>query len=608
MKKILRSLFTAVALTAAVSVNAQTWSGYYDGNGSRKAFGLNATETYDQAIFVAGDHDLLGGKQITAIRFYMQNMLCVEDFKLWVSTTLPASAAEADIMSVDIKKKQIIAFDEGEGKPGYATDFTLATPFTLPATGAYIGYSFRVTKLSNKQGKTPVVLGLNKGITGSFYFKSSATVPEWTDNSERGNLTVELFTTDKPALKNAVAAYDFTMTAGLDETYSLLAYVSNVGSEDVKSIDYTVTIDGEEGAENHLDLGAGNKTGSNIELEIPMQAPTKLGEVNVKVNVTKVNGQANESKHAVGNGTVNVVEELFKRMVILEEFTGEKCPNCPPVAALVNQLLHDADYSEKVAGICHHDGYYTDQFTQPSDTEYTWFYNDGGGTYAPALMFDRWSGDGSPDKSNNSGNNTPVRFVGTLDRMKQLVDTRYDEAPMVNLKMEFEYNTDSTEVAITVRGKRSPLWSNKTPRLTLTLTEDSIASTTQSGYSGTFWQMHVNRGVNSTWGELVDWQNDSFVYNYTFPVKPEFNKKQLKVVAFMSKYDSSDPNNCTIDNGAVISLQKKKVIPSAITTPTKSFAKEVARYTVDGQLISAPQHGINIVKMSDGSVRKVFVK
>ena len=91
-------------------------------------------------------------------------------------------------------------------------------------------------------------------------------------------------------------------------------------------------------------------------------------------------------------------------------------------------------------------------------------------------------------------------------------------------------------------------------------------------------------------------------------MKPEFNKKQLKVVAFMSKYDSSDPNNCTIDNGAVISLQKKKVIPSAITTPTKSFAKEVARYTVDGQLISAPQHGINIVKMSDGSVRKVFVK
>ncbi|MBQ0115406.1 MAG: hypothetical protein KBT10_06005 [Bacteroidales bacterium] len=37
-------------------------------------------------------------------------------------------------------------------------------------------------------------------------------------------------------------------------------------------------------------------------------------------------------------------------------------------------------------------------------------------------------------------------------------------------------------------------------------------------------------------------------------------------------------------------------------------ATEVARYTVDGRAISAPQAGVNIVKMSDGSVKKVWVK
>lgn len=35
---------------------------------------------------------------------------------------------------------------------------------------------------------------------------------------------------------------------------------------------------------------------------------------------------------------------------------------------------------------------------------------------------------------------------------------------------------------------------------------------------------------------------------------------------------------------------------------------EVARYTVDGKRIAAPQKGINIVRMSDGSTRKVVVK
>ena len=39
-----------------------------------------------------------------------------------------------------------------------------------------------------------------------------------------------------------------------------------------------------------------------------------------------------------------------------------------------------------------------------------------------------------------------------------------------------------------------------------------------------------------------------------------------------------------------------------------SDSKEVARYTIDGVQITAPQKGINIVKMSDGKVYKVLVK
>ena len=35
--------------------------------------------------------------------------------------------------------------------------------------------------------------------------------------------------------------------------------------------------------------------------------------------------------------------------------------------------------------------------------------------------------------------------------------------------------------------------------------------------------------------------------------------------------------------------------------------KEVARYSVDGARISAPVKGINIVKMSDGTTRKVMI-
>ena len=37
-------------------------------------------------------------------------------------------------------------------------------------------------------------------------------------------------------------------------------------------------------------------------------------------------------------------------------------------------------------------------------------------------------------------------------------------------------------------------------------------------------------------------------------------------------------------------------------------AVEVARYAVDGTQLAAPQKGVNIVRMSDGTTRKVVVK
>lgn len=41
---------------------------------------------------------------------------------------------------------------------------------------------------------------------------------------------------------------------------------------------------------------------------------------------------------------------------------------------------------------------------------------------------------------------------------------------------------------------------------------------------------------------------------------------------------------------------------------SESDAVEVARYTLDGKLLNDPQRGVNIIRMSDGTIRKVIVK
>ena len=45
-----------------------------------------------------------------------------------------------------------------------------------------------------------------------------------------------------------------------------------------------------------------------------------------------------------------------------------------------------------------------------------------------------------------------------------------------------------------------------------------------------------------------------------------------------------------------------------ISKTADSNLREVARYTLDGRMVTTPQRGVNIVRLSDGSTIKVFVR
>ena len=111
----------------------------------------------------------------------------------------------------------------------------------------------------------------------------------------------------------------------------------------------------------------------------------------------------------------------------------------------------------------------------------------------------------------------------------------------------------------------------------------------------------VNQVAKQT---LASGESAYFDYTLTLPTKTTLKnalqKDQIYVVAIL--LDSK---------GNVVNAAKKKVAdytPTAIQSVGNTNTAEAARYTLDGRQISAPQHGINIVKMNDGSVRKVMVK
>ena len=178
----------------------------------------------------------------------------------------------------------------------------------------------------------------------------------------------------------------------------------------------------------------------------------------------------------------------------------------------------------------------------------------------------------------------------------------------MKIDLEAAFNADKSEVNVKVAGKRVGEWAANPARINLVLTEDSIKTTRQSGASGTFWHMHVSRAVNSTWGDIISWNGDEYSYEYTFKVNSKWNAKQLKVVAYVHCYDSSDPNNCEVANAAIVTPEEANE-PDAIETMGNAGVQETRDiFTLDGKRIAEPQKGLNLVRMANGKVVKVIVK
>lgn len=65
-----------------------------------------------------------------------------------------------------------------------------------------------------------------------------------------------------------------------------------------------------------------------------------------------------------------------------------------------------------------------------------------------------------------------------------------------------------------------------------------------------------------------------------------------------------------VEEDKPMTVELKEFDPTSITSllDTNVSGKVKARYTIDGRQIAAPQRGINILRMEDGSIRKVMVK
>ncbi|MDL2223037.1 Omp28-related outer membrane protein [Bacteroidales bacterium OttesenSCG-928-M11] len=336
----------------------------------------------------------------------------------------------------------------------------------------------------------------------------------------------------------------------INDEFTFFGIVQNQGIEPINSFEFSYAIgDGEfvtKKIENITIQKKGKYEFSTKVKGLEIGANTLTMKVSNPNDVADFYSKDNELTYKVTGYDASNNKET--RKVLLEYFTTTHCGNCPPAQTRWKSALSGLE--DNVIWVSHHAGFYTDTYTISASEDYLWFFN--GGAYAPASMLDRTNlyayGSGAEK--------TPVFFPSGVSLQKSLVNQQLNTPPFVKIAITGEYNVESKSLSLTINSNKiegMPLGNN--PVLNIFLTEDGLVGT-QTGASGKYTHDHVIRKVvTPAWGEKVSFSEDgSHTKSYTTAIPSDWKVENMKVVAFISNYDSTDPNNCEVYNAEFVTF------------------------------------------------------
>lgn len=321
--------------------------GTYTGNESRVTFGEWEPQTYDVAMKL--QDDAIVGTYIEDITFNLKTVRGLSNLKVWLSSQLRVENGEnvPDLVSIDV------------AMPSRAGDVTvkLDKPYTIPAEGVFVGYSFTISESAYSSANDPVTI-VDEVKPAGFYVHSSTGILKWIDMSEMVGCSACINVTLGGSLVKANAV---TPTEG-ENSYVLtgsdisvtLPFLSH-GSEGVKSMDIEYTFNGTT-ATKHIDLDSpvDGFLGQTFTYDLDLPAISEKGTYELTVNVLKVNGMDNEDDVTTASTTVFVINTLPKHRALLEEYTGTWCGWCP--RGFVALELLKEQYPDEFVCVSYHNG------------------------------------------------------------------------------------------------------------------------------------------------------------------------------------------------------------------------------------------------------------
>ncbi|MCM1005110.1 MAG: hypothetical protein NC402_02310 [Prevotella sp.] len=588
-KQLLFYLTSALLTFSAINANAdEMLFGYC--NSTDNPTGTLTDNTEDAwssaAIYIpASTATTIQGCQIKGIRFGINLMLNVDASKAWIRTELGGN---------NLAEKAIDKESEPKLARGW-NEVVFEEPWTVPADcqGFYIGYSVH-------QKGYAYALASNDTPSTNGLFVSLAD-GEWQNLSEEGTLYIDALVEGAalPAVNLGIVSSvcDGVCYSGNNVKASMRVY--NMGAKTAESFTVNLLAGGEKVASCEVQTAV--KPGENVLVPLTFTPDFKhAGDYTVSLQIAEINGgkDADLADNVSSEMQMRVLGGTVQRMVLIEEFTTENCPNCPYGAELLHNLMVREDTQGRIAAVCHHSGYTYDHLTMDCDKAYEWFYN-ADAVYAPAFMIDRYS----------DNNVTPVQNKSYLD---YYYDIRKDVPPSVALTVSGELSVDKQSLTVTVKGvkiENQQMCSD--PYITLWLTENNVQARNQKGATGSFKHQHLTRKVNSTWGAPVTFNGNDFEYTYTFEnLDPTWKLADMEVIGAVHNVKGSRQTDMEVENACLFKCSTMSQDTSSIDIENVDDVQATPLYfTLSGMKVNPSQLAPGMyIRVCGQKVQKIIVK
>ena len=555
---------------------------------------------------VSGFSNAVSG-QITKVRFAVAESI---------------GATTVRIFPVDLNSGQI---GEAAAEEAVAStqkgwnDVVLTTPVTVEENTGYI-ISYDYTQTSRNY---PLLSDMNvnpNGETGDGFmiYGNLGQGTGWYGMPDFGNLCIQFVVKGGNYIDNDVALTKMSLAKQYFKADGELEYsfgVMNMGDDVPASYTLELSVDGNvvETLESPIAL---TNTAQTVTGKFALPSGLSVGEHKIVAKVTKINGETPTENVSDDNAEASFYvysESLPRQMNLIEEYTSTLCMYCP----LGHQLFEKwAKSRNDLIIVANHNsgmGKTDPMITTESDLLAMAFPTSG----MPSAAFNRFY------NADEGAVNFPVGYNSSYHEMliDQMLNPFIEETNSIPtfaaVDLKADYNENTRKLDINVSGESVAdfkTFVGEDAVLTVYLLEDSLVATQKCpDYSidKEYVHNHVLRDVVSknVFGDAINWTDDTHYSNdFTVTLDGSWNVKNMNVVAFISRpvKEESDVTDMWVNNANITRVLSGETGINGIVNGGEDV-KEVARYSIDGTRIYAPVKGINIIKMSDGTTKKVMI-